>query len=83
MACLLLMGGFALAGPSGMIAWGEQQRLLEQHRAEVAALSSERDQMRNRVELLDPEGTDADLAGELVRSRLNVAHPDEMVMLLD
>lgn len=81
LAGLLVMGGIALAGPSGLLAWGENQQLLEQRRAELAQLNRERDELRNRVDLLDPNHADPDLAGELVRDRLNVAHPDEMVML--
>ena len=80
--CLLVMGGFALAGPSGLIAWSDNQRLLEERRAEIARLLDERDQLSNRVALLDPRHADPDLTGELLRSNLNVAHPDEMVMLL-
>lgn len=80
---LLVLGGFAVAGPSGFIAWSEQQRLLEKRQAELASLIAERARLRNRVELLDPDHADPDLAGELLRSQLNVAHPDEMVMLLD
>ena len=57
LALLLLMGAWVIAGPSGLIAWGENQRLLEQH-------------------------VDPDLAGELLRGNLNVARPDEMVMLV-
>lgn len=79
---LLLMGGWALAGPSGLLAWSENLRLLEQRQKEVAQLSVERDDLRNRVDLLDPRHADPDLAGELLRSNLNVVHPDEMVMLL-
>jgi len=79
---LLVIGGSALAGPSGMIAWTENQRLLEMRRAQVVDLEHERAGLRNRVELLDPSQTDADLAGQLLRDRLNVAHPDELVMLL-
>jgi cell division protein FtsB len=81
-ACLLAMAGWALAGPSGLFAWGENQRLLEQRRVEIAQLTRERNQLQNRVDLLDPRHTDPDLAGELLRKNLNVAHPDEMVMLL-
>ena len=80
---LLVLGGFALAGPSGLIAWNEQQRLLEKREAQLADLGIEREGLRNRVELLDPDHADADLAGQLLRSQLNVAHRDEMVMLLD
>ena len=83
LVCLLVMGGFALAGPSGLIAWSENQRLLEERRTEIARLTGERNQLKNRVALLDPRHADADLAGELLRQNLNVAHPDEMVMLLD
>ena len=79
---LLLLGGFAIAGPSGIIAWSENQHLLKVREQQVADLQLQRDQLRNRVDLLDPDHTDPDLAGQLLRDRLNVAHPDEMVMLL-
>ncbi len=83
LVCLLLLGGFAIAGPSGVIAWNESQRLLELREAQLERLSGEREQLRNRVDLLDPDHADRDLAGQLLRSHLNVARPDEMVMLLD
>jgi len=83
LVCLLLLGGFVIAGPSGVIAWNEHQRLLEMREAQVEQLAEERARLRNRVDLLDPENADADLAGQLLRSHLNVARPDEMVMLLD
>lgn len=80
--CLLAMAGFAVAGPSGLLTWGEQTRLLEARNTELAQLRTERDELRNRVDLLNPSHADPDLAGELLRSNLNVVHPDEMVMLL-
>ncbi|WP_395394959.1 septum formation initiator [Novosphingobium sp. BL-8A] len=79
---LLLMGGFVIAGPSGILAWGENQRLLEQRREKLTELESQRDHLKNRVALLDSSKVDPDLAGELLRSNLNVARPDEMVMLI-
>lgn len=82
LACLLLLGGIAIAGPSGLLAWGESRRLLEQRQQEIKLITAERDEIRNRVALLDPRHADPDLAGELLRSNLNVVHPDEMVMLL-
>lgn len=82
MACLLLLGGIVVAGPSGLLAWGEHNRLLAQRQQEIKQLTLERDAMRNRVARLDPRHVDPDLAGELLRSNLNVVHPDEMVMLL-
>lgn len=80
---LLLMGGLALAGPSGLLAWSENNRLLQERQKEVQQLTAERDDLRNRVALVDPRNVDADIAGELLRSDLNVVHPDEMVMLID
>ncbi len=79
---LIGLAGMAVAGPSGILAWGENARLLEQREHEVARLKAEQNELRNRVDLLDPRHTDPDLAGELLRSNLNVVHPDEMVMLL-
>ncbi len=82
LVCLLGMGAWAIAGPSGLLAWSENLRLLDQRQKEVAQLSAHREELENRVALLDPRHADADLAGELLRSNLNVVHPDEMVMLL-
>lgn len=79
---LLLMLLWVIAGPSGLLAWGENQRLLEKRREKLSELKLEREQLKNRVALLDPSRADPDLAGELLRSNLNVARPDEMVMLL-
>ena len=82
LCCLLLMGGLVLAGPSGLLAWSENLRMLELRQKEVQQLTAQRDELRNRVALLDPRHADPDLAGELLRSNLNVVHPDDMVMLL-
>lgn len=77
---LLVLGAVGVAGPSGVLALGENARLLEQREAEVKRLSAERDHLKNRVELLDPSHADPDLVGELLRRNLNVAHPDELVI---
>jgi cell division protein FtsB len=81
--CLLIMGALVLAGPSGLLAWSENNRLLAERQKELQVLSVQRDELRNRVALLDPRQVDPDMAGELLRSNLNVVHPDEMVMLLN
>lgn len=81
--CLLFMGGMALAGPSGLLAWSENNRLLNQRQTELKQLVAEREELKNRVALLDPANVDPDMAGELLRKDLNVVHPDEMVMLLN
>ncbi|CAH0496631.1 septum formation initiator family protein [Novosphingobium sp. CECT 9465] len=80
LVALLVLGAIGVAGPSGLLAWGENARLLEQREAEIAQLTAERDRMKNRVTLLDPRQADPDLVGELLRSNLNMAHPDELVI---
>ena len=79
---LLVLGGLAVAGPSGLLAWGENQHLLSQRQTELVQLQADRDVMKNRVALLNPRHVDPDLTGELLRRDLNVLHPDEVVMIL-
>jgi cell division protein FtsB len=79
---LLLLGGMAIAGPSGVLAWGENLSLPDRREAQIKEIKAERDELRNRVALLDPGHVDPDLAGELVRKNLNVVHPDEVVITL-
>lgn len=80
---LLVLGGLALAGPYGLLSWGENISLLEERQARIAALMAEREELKNRVKLLDPDNVDPDMASELVRKDLNVARPDEYVIQLD
>lgn len=79
---LLAIGGYAVLGPTGILAWGEYQAKLETRNVELAELKTERDALENRVKLLDPKGVDPDLAGELLRKELNVVHPDEIIVPL-
>lgn len=80
---LLLLTGFAIAGPTGLLAWSENAQALEQRKAELDVLQARRDALRNRVELLAPEGADPDLASELVRKNLGVLHADEVVITIE
>lgn len=83
LAALLLLGGFAVAGPTGLLAWSENAAALAARKAEIAKLTEERDGLRNRVKLLDPAAADPDLASELVREHLGVMREDEVVITLD
>lgn len=80
---LLFLLGMALVGPSGVLAWSEYNRALAERQAQLAKLKAERDVLKNRVALLNPNNVDPDMAGELLRKDLNVVHPDEMVILLN
>ena len=77
---LLLLGGLALAGPYGVLSWGESKTALEGRQQRIAALHKDRDELKNRVGLLNPNNADPDLTAELIRRNLNVARPDEYVL---
>jgi len=83
LVALLVLAGVAIAGPSGVLAWSENSRLLKERKVELAQLAARRDELRNRVDLLDPRHADPDLVGELLRKNLNVAHPDEYVIEIE
>ena len=82
LALLLLLLGLTIAGPSGLLAWGENAQLLEQRQAQIVMLAKERDELQNRVALLNPDNADPDLVSEQLRRDLNVLHPDEVVFTL-
>lgn len=73
----------AIAGPTGLLAWAENSEVLSERQANIAMLTEKRDALKNRVDLLDPNGADPDLVGELVRKDLGVIHPDEIVVTLE
>ena len=57
--------------------------VLDQRQDRIAALRAERAELQNLVTQLDPDHVDPDLATELVRRNLNVAHEDEYVLELE
>ncbi|MDX3909998.1 MAG: septum formation initiator family protein [Sphingobium sp.] len=79
---LLLFAGYAVFGSSGILAWGDYSRQLNASRVELAMVKKQRDQLKNRVQLLDPRRADPDMVDELVRKELNVGHPDEVIVPL-
>ena len=80
---LILIGMLALIGPNGLLAWSDHAATLEEHEARIALLQEDRAVLANRVALLDPDNVDPDLADELVRRDLGVAHRDELLIDLD
>lgn len=77
---LLIFIAYAIVGPSGILAWGDYSRQLQQREAELKQLKGHEAALANRVKLLDPRHVDPDLADELVRKQLGVTHPDEVVL---
>ncbi|QSB43805.1 septum formation initiator family protein [Altererythrobacter sp. FM1] len=83
LGCLLVLGGLAIVGPSGLLAWSENLRQLDQRHAQIAKLKHERDELKIVVDALNPNHADPDLVGELIRRDLNAVRPDEVVISLD
>ncbi|WP_206239577.1 FtsB family cell division protein [Novosphingobium terrae] len=82
LGCLLCMLAWSVAGPSGLLAWSENHHALAERQQRIKLLTLQRNELQNRVTLLDPRHTDPDLAGELLRRNLNVAHPDDVIMMV-
>ncbi len=77
---LLVFMGYAVFGPSGILAWGDYSRQLAQRRVELMQIKKHEAALANRVKLLDPRNVDPDMADEMVRKELGVTHPDEVVL---
>ncbi|MEL7783340.1 septum formation initiator family protein [Citromicrobium bathyomarinum] len=74
------MGGLAIAGPSGVFAWSDASKALAQREARIAQLQEQREDLRQRVDALDPDNADPDMVVEMMRRNLNVVHPDEVIL---
>ena len=75
--------GYAVAGPNGLLAWGGYHRDLQARKIELARLEAEKAQLRHRSALLNPNSADPDLAEEMVRDKLGLVRPDEVIVPLD
>jgi len=80
---IAFFGGNAVFGANGVLAWSDYHRLREHRLLELAALKKDHRELANRVRLLDPRRANPDLADELVRKQLGLAHPDEVIIPLD
>ena len=72
--------GHAVAGPNGLLALGGYAHDLTSRKAELAGLEAQRDELRHRSALLDPRKADPDMADEMVRARLGLVRPDEVIV---
>ena len=75
--------GYAVAGPNGLLAWGGYHRDLQARKIELARHEAEKAQLRHRSALLNPKSADPDLAEEMVRDKLGLVRPDEVIVPLD
>lgn len=77
---LALLVSYAVLGGNGILAWGGYKQQLQDSRAELKVVQAQRARLANRVDRLDPRHVDPDLADEIIRRELNVAHPDEIIV---
>jgi cell division protein FtsB len=73
---------YALFGANGVLAWGDYSQRLEAKTVELASLATEKEQLANRVSLLNPNRANPDIVDELVRRELGLAQPDEVIIPL-
>jgi cell division protein FtsB len=70
-------------GDRGLEAWRRQTQELQSEEAHLAALQVERKALDRKVSDLSPEHLDRDLLDERVRATLNLAAPNELVIMRD
>ena len=75
--------GHAIAGPNGILAWGSYHRALLQRQAELAEIERDHAALKHRSDLLDPRKADPVMADELVRKKLGLVRPDEVIIPLN
>jgi cell division protein FtsB len=83
---LIVVGTFAahaVAGPNGILAWGGYHRALLQRQAELTQIQKQEAELKHRSDLLNPNSADPDMADELVRKRLGLVRPDEVIIPLN
>jgi cell division protein FtsB len=74
-------GYHLVEGERGLIAWLRLTQELKQAQATAAATRLERDALDHRVGLLRPDHLDRDMMDERARETLNLAAPNEIVIL--
>ncbi|MGE0713986.1 MAG: septum formation initiator family protein [Alphaproteobacteria bacterium] len=79
---LIAYFGYHLAhGDRGLVAWRELSQRIEQTETVARRVAQERAELERRVALLRPDSLDRDMLDERARSILNLAHPDDVVIL--
>jgi cell division protein FtsB len=79
---MAFFGIYAVVGSNGALAYGDYQRLLAKKQQQLADLKQKQAVLANRVQLLDPNKVDPDMADQLTREKLNVVNPNEVVVPL-
>jgi len=73
----------AFEGDRGLRSWLKLRQEIAAARSTATALAAEQAVLERRVALLRPESLDPDMLEERARAVLNVARPDDRVILLN
>jgi len=72
----------AFEGDRGVMAWLQISQQLAESKRTLTTLAGERREIEHRVALLSPSSIDADLLDERARFMLNVAEPDDRLVII-
>jgi cell division protein FtsB len=72
----------AIEGDRGVMAWVRIGQQLAESKRSLQVLAAERQEIEHRVALLSPSSIDADLLDERARLMLNVADPDDRLIII-
>jgi cell division protein FtsB len=78
----LYFGLYAVLGPKGFQVLHEREADLALASAELSMLKEEQEALEKRVSLLNGRAVDRDLLEEEARRTLNMAHPNEVIVLM-
>ena len=74
-------GYHAVQGERGLIAWWRVTQQIAEAEATLAVTGAERAVLERRVGLLRPDRLDPDMLDERARATLDLARPDEVIIL--
>jgi cell division protein FtsB len=77
-----IFAAYALFGANGVLAWGDYSQRLDARKSQLVSLKKEKEELANRVALLNPNSANPDLVDELVRKELGLAQADEVIIPL-
>ncbi len=81
-ACVVAYFGYhAIQGRRGVVAWLQLSQQIEQTRGALVLSRVEERRLGHRVALFRSESLDPDLLDERARVVLNLAHPDDLVIV--
>ncbi|MBT5433051.1 MAG: septum formation initiator family protein [Rhodospirillaceae bacterium] len=83
MCAVVYFGYHAIQGEHGVMTLLSLERRIAQAEIEYASAKVEEERLTHHVALLRPQSLDRDMLDEQVRLILNLAHPDDFVVLRD